>query len=492
MRLPDPFRLLVVGLGATLAVGLAAAPAGAAPAPRQAPAQTQATAVAPTAVEQTRLADVPPAADVSARSATTTRELTRAEPFTMAALTWTGAAPTDAAVRARDEAGTWGEWQELAALDAADDSAGAAPVTGSDPVFLDRTTTVQVRTSADPAALTLVVLDPDETPTPAADVSASAARPAIISRAGWGADEALHCQAPEYASRVTAAVVHHTETSNDYSAAQSAGIIRGIYAYHARTLGWCDIGYHVLVDRYGQVFEGAAGGLDRAVIGAHAGGFNTGTVGAVMIGSFTSVAPTAAALEGTARYLAWQATLWGLDPRGSTQLTSGGGVYTPYPAGQVVTKPQIMGHRDVDSTACPGNQAYPLLPALRDRVAQLLAGPVATTSSVTVSTNTAVGVAVALFGTVAPGAQGGTARFTLDGAPLPGCEARAVSGGVVNCVTTVATPGEHRLGIDYGGSDTHRPSSGATTATFAATADPLQAFLGLLIGFLRDLRLFGL
>ena len=50
--------------------------------------------------------------------------------------------------------------------------------------------------------------------------------------------------------------------------------MRGIYTYHARTLGWCDVGYNVLVDKYGQAFEGRRGGLDRNVQGAHAGGFS--------------------------------------------------------------------------------------------------------------------------------------------------------------------------------------------------------------------------
>ena len=77
-----------------------------------------------------------------------------------------------------------------------------------------------------------------------------------------------------YDNGVRAGVVHHTAGSNDYAPQDSAGIVRSIYEYHTRTLGWCDIAYNALVDKYGQVFEGRAGGMDRPVEGSHTGGFN--------------------------------------------------------------------------------------------------------------------------------------------------------------------------------------------------------------------------
>ena len=71
-------------------------------------------------------------------------------------------------------------------------------------------------------------------------------------------------------------------------AAQSAAIVRGIEIYHVKGNGWNDIGYNFLVDKYGQVFEGRYGGVDRPVIGAHAEGFNTGSVGVAVIGDYDS------------------------------------------------------------------------------------------------------------------------------------------------------------------------------------------------------------
>src|SRR6266513_1044157 len=116
--------------------------------------------------------------------------------------------------------------------------------------------------------------------------------PGIISRAAWGADESWRTYAsgcngqPDYADTVRYSVLHHTDTSNSYNPSDSAAIVRGIYQFHTHTNGWCDIGYNFLVDRYGQVFEGRAGGIGNPVIGAHAGGFNTQSTGVAIIGEF--------------------------------------------------------------------------------------------------------------------------------------------------------------------------------------------------------------
>src|SRR5690606_8922345 len=106
-----------------------------------------------------------------------------------------------------------------------------------------------------------------------------APRPAIITRKGWGADAKLRCDEDKMGRTIRGTVVHHTAGSNSYSKSASASIIRDIYAYHTKTLGWCDIGYNFLVDKYGQVFEGRWGGITKPIHGSHAADWNTDTMG---------------------------------------------------------------------------------------------------------------------------------------------------------------------------------------------------------------------
>ena len=120
--------------------------------------------------------------------------------------------------------------------------------------------------------ISAILISPPQAPpgkqwTPPAGVAMPGQAPAIISRAEWGADESLRCGKPQYDNGIRAGVVHHTAGSNDYSPLESAGIVKAIYTYHSKTLGWCDIAYNALVDKYGQVFEGAPGGLTKPVEG---------------------------------------------------------------------------------------------------------------------------------------------------------------------------------------------------------------------------------
>jgi uncharacterized protein with LGFP repeats len=193
--------------------------------------------------------------------------------------------------------------------------------------------------------------------------------PAIIGRAQWGADESQVCGKPVYDNGIRAGIVHHTAGSNDYAPEDSAGIVRSIFEYHTRTLGWCDIAYNALVDKYGQVFEGRAGGVDRPVEGAHTGGFNLDTWGVAMLGNFDDVPPTPIQLRTTGRLLGWRLGLDHVDPMGSVVLTSAGGSFTKFPRGLAVPLPTIFTHRDVGNTDCPGNAAYAAMPLLRDTAA---------------------------------------------------------------------------------------------------------------------------
>ncbi|WP_026252397.1 peptidoglycan recognition protein [Streptomyces sp. PsTaAH-124] len=194
------------------------------------------------------------------------------------------------------------------------------------------------------------------------------ARPRIVTRHGWGADESLRSRGFGYTKKVKAAFVHHTATGNNYRCSQAPSVIRSIYRYHVRSMGWRDIGYNFLVDKCGTVYEGRAGGVAKPVLGAHTMGFNSDSVGIAVIGTYSKTKPSSAALKAVARLTAWKLGLYGMDPRGKTYLKSGGG--NRYKKGKNVHLNVISGHRDGFATDCPGRKLYAKLGTIRSTAAR--------------------------------------------------------------------------------------------------------------------------
>jgi hypothetical protein len=209
-----------------------------------------------------------------------------------------------------------------------------------------------------------------------------AGSPAIVPRSGWNADEKIRRNTPAFASAIRLAVVHHTAGANGYTAAQSPSIVRAIELYHVKGNGWNDIGYNFLVDRFGTVFEGRFGGIERNVIGAHAEGFNTGSVGVAVMGEYSSLPVSAKARDSLARLLAWRLDLAHVDPASTLSFISGGN--GRFPAGLPVFLRTVSGHRDTGFTDCPGTALYNLLTTIAGEVATIglpkLYAPVATGS----------------------------------------------------------------------------------------------------------------
>ena len=191
--------------------------------------------------------------------------------------------------------------------------------------------------------------------------------PLLIDREAWGANETIRRAPPSYAAALQFALVHHTAGTNSYTASQSAAIVRGIEIYHVKGNGWNDIGYNFLVDKYGQVFEGRYGGVDKPVIGAHAEGFNTGSVGVAMIGTYDSSAPPAVARTALAKLLAWRLDIAHVDPKSTLTWVSGGNAR--FAAGVPVFIRAVSGHRDTGFTACPGAALYAQLDAIAGQAA---------------------------------------------------------------------------------------------------------------------------
>ncbi|MGE5272459.1 MAG: FlgD immunoglobulin-like domain containing protein [Verrucomicrobiota bacterium] len=255
--------------------------------------------------------------------------------------------------------------------------------------------------------------------------------PRIVPRSGWHAEEEILRGRPRYAASAAFAVVHHTAGSNTYTRAQSAAIVLGIEVYHVRANGWNDIGYNFLVDKYGQVFEGRAGGIDRNVIGAHAQGFNTGSVGVALIGNYTAAKVAPAARHALVDLLAWRLDVAHVDPLGTLTWRSGGN--PEFPRGRPVKLRAISGHRDTGYTSCPGTSLYVKLPDIARAVAATglpklyaptvtggLGGPVRFSARLSAAAAWVVTVRSASGAVVARGRGTGTAvAWTWDAGRIP-------------------------------------------------------------------------
>ncbi|OCB44296.1 cold-shock protein [Mycobacterium vulneris] len=331
------------------------------------------------------------------------REIHQDSPFSMVALTSPDLRGTSARVRARKDDGSWGPWYQAENLDGV--GADTPGPRGTEPVFVGRTNTVQISVTRAPQAapppaksgkpgapkpalgyvpanveapigqnVTAVLISPPQAPVDVGPLPTAAINPGqpptIITRAQWGANESMRCGNTVYDKGIRAGIVHHTAGSNDYAPEDSAGIVRSIYEYHTRELGWCDIAYNAMVDKYGQVFEGRAGGMDKPVEGSHTGGFNIDTWGVAMMGDFDVVPPTEIQVRNTGRLLGWRLGLDRVDPHGTVVLTSAGGSFTHFPRGATPTLPTIFTHRDVGITDCPGNAAYAQMDRIRDIAAR--------------------------------------------------------------------------------------------------------------------------
>jgi hypothetical protein len=213
-------------------------------------------------------------------------------------------------------------------------------------------------------------------PLVASGLAAGPGQPPIIARSAWARGDAPPKVAPAYAT-VQLAFVHHTENPDGYTAAEVPAMLRSIYRFHRYTHGWNDIGYNFVIDRFGRIFEARAGGIDEPVVGAQAGGYNAYSTGIAVLGTYSAQRISPPARTALAHLLAWKLSLHGAPARGrvTVRVTPGGAIYSRYPANTPVSLPRIAGHRDADSTDCPGDALYGELPALRRTVARLSGTP---------------------------------------------------------------------------------------------------------------------
>jgi hypothetical protein len=297
--------------------------------------------------------------------------------FDMVGLRWADGAHVQAQVRVRRRGGEWSRWLALHAAGDHGPDEGAAPP-GTEPAFTGTADELQLRLHGHPRGLRARFVRALPTASLARRVARRArARRAqtvatpfpLITRDGWGAAAVPPRTDPEYGA-VELAFVHHTVNANDYGPEDSAAIVLGIARYHRDSNGWNDIGYNFLVDRYGQIFEGRAGGIDQPVVGAQAQGYNSVSTGIACIGTFESEALPSAGMTALAKVIGWKLSLHGVPVQGEITVISAGGESNRYPAGTEVTLQRISGHRDGDSTSCPGADLYAHLPGVRSSAAR--------------------------------------------------------------------------------------------------------------------------
>jgi len=284
-------------------------------------------------------------------------------------------------LRARDEGGEWSEWVETG---------------NGDPVYFGGADEVQVRTRGwrpsgrlhyvNVSGTTSVgdsllngfrgtvngaVISAASVIEPAA--MAEAPRPPKVSRKAWGASDCRPRKRPSY-GKVKVAVVHHTVTANDYSRTDAPRIVLGICRFHRNGNGWNDIGYNALVDRFGRIYVGRAGGFGRAVIGAHTAGFNAQTTGVASLGTHTTTPISSAGSYGISRFLAWKLPHHGTRIGGRTRVRSAGGSGNPHRRGKRVRTKRINGHRRFNLTSCPGDAGKRQLKQIRRKARRIAKG----------------------------------------------------------------------------------------------------------------------
>ncbi|MET0416520.1 MAG: N-acetylmuramoyl-L-alanine amidase [Actinoplanes sp.] len=346
------------------------------------------------------------------------------------------------------------------------------------------------------ATTTVVPAPTTAVPVPESTVAVRAQLPPYVSRAGWKADESLVKDPITVAAQAKMVWVHHTGFRADYTCAESASIIRGIQANDVRNDGMSDLGYNFLIDKCGTLYEGRKGGVTKAVVGAHSVGWNTGTVGVALLGDYTSVQPSGAALTTFAQLSAARLGAYGFSPTSTATMTATT-TGRKWPSGSAVTFPRIAGHKDGQQTAtgyltvCPGTNLNAALPQIRSRATQMITGlavkSLAGGASVsgTFYVRTAVTVNWTLDNTAAAVARFEVLRDGQVAATLPGT-ARAASIALSPGARTVAvravhtsggtavTPGQ-RVIADVTAPAVAAPSPALRSGTYSATAIPVTA-----------------
>ena len=175
------------------------------------------------------------------------------------------------------------------------------------------------------------------------------AKPFIISREEWGAEDPKGSYSYHpYFDKLT---LHHAACCSADDLEEGKEQVYWIQDFHQNGRGWNDIGYHFLVDRAGNIYQGRP----ETVIGAHVGGANTGNIGVCLLGCyhppeascFQTITPESR--QSIVELFSWVSDTYGQSPA------------------------VLLGHRDYfGTTACPGNNIWIELPRFRAEISDFI------------------------------------------------------------------------------------------------------------------------
>jgi PKD repeat protein len=185
--------------------------------------------------------------------------------------------------------------------------------------------------------------------------------PTIIPRENWCGGSAP-CADVNTAYTVTNIspthiVMHHGASPNTYTDGQA--VVRSYWNYHVNTLGWSDIGYNYLIDKYGNFYQGRRNlNLpNQDVRGAHAGNANGGSIGMNFLGNLDVTIATTVQLQKLYEFLAWWFNHKSYDPLGTAGMT------TQSHGWQI--EPRFVTHNEIGTTACPGTDMISRMQSIR-------------------------------------------------------------------------------------------------------------------------------
>lgn len=216
--------------------------------------------------------------------------------------------------------------------------------------------------------------------------------PTIITRAQWGADESIRSWEADYPKfsdgtidyQAKKIVIHHTASlqlpQDSDGTGQYKSKVRDIYRFHVFNANWeeypgmsqrgfGDLGYNYLVDPNGNIYQGRYGG--NGGIGAHVYGFNKGTIGIALLGTygakingnFVSQEITPKAMVSLEKLVGWLAATNNINLSQKTEIC---GLNTK---GENICKSVfgLVGHRDLGQTLCPGDDLQKALSEIRTK-----------------------------------------------------------------------------------------------------------------------------